>query len=139
MKKSRLKRSKSSTTYKVTLVPAANEDFGKLDGSIKKLAHSQFKKLGESPQLGKECGDKYGCNLTGFRSLHFAHNAYRIVYRTAEEEGKVQIWGIGKREDLGIYRMVASRLSEIQVRMEGQAAKISSKAKLSDKSKENKP
>jgi mRNA interferase RelE/StbE len=117
-----------STSYKVTLIAAADEDFAELDGSIKKLAYQQFAKLSRSPELGEPCGNKYGLNLTGFRSLHFAKNAFRIVYRIIEK--RVQIWGIGERKEEGIYRMVAARLYDVQIQIvQSQSIKVSGKAR----------
>ncbi|MBI1741864.1 type II toxin-antitoxin system RelE/ParE family toxin [Candidatus Acetothermia bacterium] len=125
-----MKNSPQNTSYNVTLIPAAQDDFDNLDGSIRQLAYSQFKKLKENPQLGDTCGKKYGLDLTGFRKLHFANNAFRIVYKIIESEKKVQIWGIGKRESEKIYRMVATRLSDIRLQLQGKTIKMSGKAHL---------
>jgi len=116
------------------LTAAADDDFAELDGSIKRLALSQFKKLSSSPQLGTPCGNKYGLDLTGFLSLHFAKNAFRIVYEIIASEHHVRIWGIGKREGESVYRMINSRLYNVQVQiMQKQSIMVSGKARLPKK------
>ena len=70
----------SSSTYKVTLLDFAAEDFDKLDGEVQQQANRQFERLKTAPQLGKDLGNKYGIDLTGYKALHFRKNQYRIVY-----------------------------------------------------------
>jgi len=56
-----------------------------------------------------------GYDLTGYRSLHFYGNKYRIIYEIVESEKKVRIWGIGKRERGRVYRMVHERVRESEM------------------------
>ncbi len=46
--------------YKLTWKHEAEQEFGRLDDSTKKLAITQFKKLSKSPQLGALLGKKAG-------------------------------------------------------------------------------
>ena len=89
-------------------------DYEKLDPSIQQRVKIQFRKLQEKPELGTSCGHKMGYDLTGYRSLHFYGNKYRIIYEIVEAEKKVKIWGIGKRERGRIYRMVNERVRELE-------------------------
>jgi mRNA-degrading endonuclease RelE of RelBE toxin-antitoxin system len=89
--------------------PLAKDDYEKLDPSIQQRVKNQFRKLKEKPELGSSCGHKMGYDLTGYRSLHFYGNKYRIIYEIVELEKKVRIWGIGKREQGKVYRMVGER------------------------------
>ena len=89
-------------------------DFEKLDPSIQRRVKVQFRKLQEKPQLGPSCGHKMGYDLTGYRSLHFYDNKYRIIYEIVEVEKKVRIWGIGKREHGKVYRMVNERVRKLE-------------------------
>lgn len=88
------------------------EDYEKLGPSIQQQVKAQFRKLQEKPELGYPCGHKLGFNLSGYRSLHFYENKYQIIYEIVEVEKKVKIWGIGKREQGKVYRMVYERVHE---------------------------
>ena len=90
--------------------PVVKEEFYALDSSIRRRVETQLRKLQVKPKLGQPCGHKMGYDLTGYRSLHFYENKYRIVYEIVEAEKKVRIWGIGKRERGKIYRMVDERV-----------------------------
>jgi len=92
----------------------AKDDYENLDPSIQQRVKVQFRKLQEKPKLGQSCGHKMGYDLTGYRSLHFYENKYRIIYEIIEVEKKVRIWGIGKRERGRIYRMVNERVHELE-------------------------
>ncbi len=98
--------------YTVTLRDVAVEDFDKLDGSVQKQALKQFEKLAHSPEVGAELGHRMGVDLTGYRTLHFHKNQYRIVYRILGEQGEVEIWGIGVRESGRVYRMTSRRVEK---------------------------
>jgi len=95
--------------------PLVKDDYEKLDSSIRQRVKVQFRKLQEKPELGQSCGHKMGYDLTGYRSLHFYENKYRIVYDIVEAERKVRIWGIGKRERGRVYRMVHERVCESEI------------------------
>lgn len=95
--------------YKVEFLPDAKDDFDRLDGSLKKLAAKQIDKIRENPELGEPLGKRQDINLSGFRKLYFSKKQYRIVYEIQENIITVLIVGIGKREKLEIYHMVAQR------------------------------
>lgn len=90
-------------------------DYEDLDPSIQQRVKVQFRKLQERPELGQSCGHKMGYDLTGYRSLHFYENKFRIIYEVIEVENTVRIWGIGKREQGRIYRMVHERVCESDI------------------------
>jgi mRNA-degrading endonuclease RelE of RelBE toxin-antitoxin system len=94
--------------------PLVKDDYEKLDPSIQQRIKAQFRKLQEKPELGAPCGHNMGYDLTGYRSLHFYGNKYRIIYEVIEVEKKVKIWGIGKRERGRVYRMVNERVHEAE-------------------------
>lgn len=96
--------------YKLKWKSEAEKEFGKLDLSIQKLAFSQFKKLKNSPQLGKPLGNRAGLDLTGYRKLYFFKGKYRIVYRFDEDRNIVTIFSVGKREGMEVYHKVIERL-----------------------------
>lgn len=90
--------------------PLVKKDYEKLDPSVQQRVRVQLRKLQEEPELGRPCGHKMGYDLTGYRSVHFYGNKYRIIYEIVEAERKVRIWGIGKREQGKVYRMVHERV-----------------------------
>jgi len=99
-------------SYEPQFVEGAVEDLKALDPSLKRLAWKQMGKIANSPELGKPLGKRMGYDLTGFRTIRFHRQAYRIVYEILEDEGVVKIWGIGKREREEVYRVVAKRRGE---------------------------
>jgi mRNA interferase RelE/StbE len=98
--------------YEIRFVAGAVADLKALDPSLQKLAWKQTKKVAEAPELGKPLGKKMGHDLSGFRTIRFYRQVYRIVYEILEAEGVVKIWGIGKRESEEIYRAIARRRRE---------------------------
>lgn len=88
----------------------AEEEFRSLDRAIQQQAFAQFKKLANSPELGKPLGDKAGFDLTGYRKLYFFQKKYRIVYELDQKNKEVTIYAIGKREDMKVYQELARRL-----------------------------
>lgn len=96
--------------YEVLLIRAAQQDYDRLDGTIKKQAKTQLGKLKVSPELGLPLGKKLEMDLTGYRCLHFYKNKYRIVYKVDEEKRQVIVAGIGRREKAQIYEAATRRL-----------------------------
>jgi|AntAceMinimDraft_8_1070364.scaffolds.fasta_scaffold13830_3 mRNA interferase RelE/StbE len=96
--------------YEVLLIRAAEQDYNRLDGTIKKQAKTQLRKLTVSPELGRTLGKKMGLDLTDYRSLHFYGNKYRIVYKVDDGKRRIIIVGIGRRERAQIYDVVTRRV-----------------------------
>jgi len=128
--------SESATLYSVRFTASAADDFSDLDGSVKKVALNQLEKLERHPRAGQQLANKVGCDLSAFRSLHFRDNRYRIVYRVEENTRQILVIGIGKRESSEIYRMCATRLSDVYLEMaesvfrNGLVLKVSGKTQL---------
>lgn len=99
-------------SYEPQFVEGAVEDLKALDPSLRRLAWKQMGKIADSPELGKPLGKRMGYDLTGFRTIRFYRQVYRVVYEVLEDEGVVKIWGIGKREREEVYRAVARRKGE---------------------------
>lgn len=96
--------------YSLKWKTEAGEEFGSLDRAIQQQAFAQFKKLANSPELGKPLGVKAGFDLTGYRKLYFFQKKYRIVYELDQKDKEVTIYAIGKREDMKVYQELARRL-----------------------------
>ncbi|MCK5201292.1 MAG: type II toxin-antitoxin system RelE/ParE family toxin [Spirochaetales bacterium] len=99
---------------KIELIPEAQKDYKKLDGSIKKLVNKKLDELSEKPLLGEQLGNKYSIDLTGFYKIYIAKKSFRIVYRliTPSQIEIIEIWGIGKRDKEEIYRIIGKRISD---------------------------
>ena len=98
--------------WKVELTEAAEEDFARLDGSLRKLARKKLAKLEENPYIGDELRNRSDCDLRGYYKLYFYGTRYRIVYRIENEVLLVLVIGIGQRALGAVYRMVAGRIGD---------------------------
>ncbi|MDO8748103.1 MAG: type II toxin-antitoxin system RelE/ParE family toxin [Candidatus Omnitrophota bacterium] len=96
--------------YSLKWKTEAEKEFRSLDKSIQQQAFAQFKKLANSPELGKPLGDKAGFDLTGYRKLYSFQKKYRILYELDQKNKEVIIYAIGKREDMKVYQELARRL-----------------------------
>ena len=96
----------------IQLIPEAVDDYKSLDGSIKKLVNDKIEKLKENPFIGVALGNKGNIDLTGYYKIYLAKKSYRIVYRIVKNELEiVEIWGIGKRDKMEIYKTIKKRMT----------------------------
>jgi mRNA interferase RelE/StbE len=95
-------------TWKVELVPEAQADFNKLDGSVKKRVLKQLVKLERNPKYGDPLGNKAGINLEGYFKLYADKRRIRIVYE--EIDHIIKVIAIDKREDMEVYRIALKRI-----------------------------
>ena len=103
-------------SYEIKFIPEAAADYKRLDGSIKKQVNAKIEKLKENPFIGDSLGNKYDIDLSGFYKIYVAKKTYRIVYRLTKT-GKIEIvevWGIGRRDKLEIYKIVSKRIMNIK-------------------------
>jgi len=98
--------------YAVKLHPAASSDLASLDRGLQKQAARQLLKLEVHPHAGEQLGHKAGFDLSGYRSLHFVGQRYRIVYRVDDEAQVVRVMAIGKKAKFEAYRMAAERAKD---------------------------
>ena len=82
-----------------------------LDESIRVEVDKKFTKLDKNPFLGFPLGNKANMDLTGFYKLYACGKVVRIVYRllTPEKVEIIEVWGIGKRENMEVYKDVDDR------------------------------
>ena len=101
-------------SFRIELISEAQNDYRKLDGSIKKIINKKIDELSQKPFSGEPPGNKYNIDLTGFYKIYAAKKSYRIVYRiiSPEQIEIIEIWGIGKRNKEEIYRLIGKRLSD---------------------------
>ncbi len=98
-------------SYKLILHPDIKKDLNSLSKAQITLVFKQFKKLQNSPQLGKPLGNKAGYNLSGCRKMYVDKKKIRIVYRIIDDEIIVEVIVIGKREDMKVYAQATDRLN----------------------------
>ncbi len=94
--------------WKVELIPEAQKDFSKLDGSVRKLILKQLVKLENNPKYGEPLGNKAGINLEGYFKLYADKKRIRIIYE--EIDHIIKIIAIDKREDLEVYQIAMKRI-----------------------------
>jgi mRNA interferase RelE/StbE len=98
-------------SFEIQFIQEAVNDYRSLDGSIKKLVTEKIEKLKENPFLGEALGNKNNIDLTGYYKIYAAKKTYRIVYRIVKNEIEiVEIWGIGKRDKMEIYKIIGKRI-----------------------------
>ncbi|MBC2695394.1 MAG: type II toxin-antitoxin system RelE/ParE family toxin [Desulfobacteraceae bacterium] len=94
-------------TWKVELIPEAQADFNRLDGSVKKRILKQLVKLEQNPKYGDPLGNKAGINLEGYFKLYADKKRIRIIYE--EIDHIIKIIAIDKRENMEVYRIALKR------------------------------
>ncbi|GBU22881.1 hypothetical protein R80B4_02794 [Fibrobacteres bacterium R8-0-B4] len=95
----------------IRFIPEAVKDYKSLNGSIKVLVNKKIEKLRKDAYIGEELGNKNNINLTGYYKIYVAKKKYRIVYRIVQNEVEIiEIWGIGKRDKMEVYKEVGRRI-----------------------------
>ena len=113
--------------FKIQLIPEAEQDFYKLDGSVKKLVLKKLIRLESNPLLGEALGNKAGMDLTGYYRIYIQKKKIRIIYEIKEEILIIRVISIGKRENFSAY--IQSYLRRIDIK--STEAKLKSLNKLS--------
>ena len=97
----------------IKFIPEAEKDYKSLDGSIKKQVNEKIDSLKDDAYMGEELGNKNNIDLTGYYKIYVAKKKYRIVYRIVKDEIEIiEIWGIGKRDKLEVYKNVGKRIKK---------------------------
>jgi len=95
----------------IRFIPEAVKDYKSLGGTIKALVNKKIEKLKEDAYIGERLGNKNNIDLTGYYKIYVAKKTYRIVYRIVKGEVEiVEIWGIGKRDKMEVYKEVKKRI-----------------------------
>ena len=99
-------------TWKVELIPEAQADFNRLDGSIKKRILKQLVKLEQNPKYGDPLGNKAGINLEGYFKLYADKKRIRIIYEIIDHI--IKIIAIDKRKNMEVYRIALKRILSME-------------------------
>lgn len=94
----------------VQLSRGAETDVARADGSLKEAIAKGLFKLEVSPDLR---GEPLRDELEGLRKLVIGNHNFRIVYWYNTDTDVVRVIAIGPRRDEEVYRLAASRLSEL--------------------------
>jgi len=96
--------------YKLELLAQADDDIDKFSNREKILIYKQFKKIINSPELGKILGNKNGYNLSGCRKMYADNKKIRIVYRIIDDKIIIEVVAVGKRNDMEVYDKASKRV-----------------------------
>jgi len=97
----------------IKFIPEAEKDYKSLDGSIKKQVNEKIDNLKDDAYIGEELGNKNNIDLTGYYKIYVEKKKYRIVYRIVKDGIEIiEIWGIGKRDKLEVYKNVGKRIKK---------------------------
>lgn len=105
-----LRKTALAEYFQIRLSDSARADFGQLDGSIKNLVAKQLKALETNPFKGEALGNKAGIDLTGYYKLYVCKKQVRIIYRVENHELIVCVVGIGRRDNLDVYKSTYEKL-----------------------------
>jgi mRNA interferase RelE/StbE len=99
--------SDNGTHYRLAFVPQALAEWQALDGSVKELFRKALKKRLEQPHVPGSIlhGDLQHCYKIKLRK-----QGWRLVYRVKDEERRVVVLAVAKREDGVAYRQAVERL-----------------------------
>jgi addiction module RelE/StbE family toxin len=92
--------------WKMRFTPESSRLLSKLHPENKKLIKQVLTELRQNPHTGKDLQEE----LSGFKSLRLKQ--YRIIYNINEEKNFIQIYHIGRRED--VYEQFKRLLIELQ-------------------------
>lgn len=105
-------------SYSVRFLPAAEEDFNRLDGSQKELAAKAIRKVSQNPLpdteggYGKPLGNHKETHLAGLLKIKLKKSGLRIVYKLFRQRETMLIVVIGMRADAAVYKTASLRMKQ---------------------------
>lgn len=94
-------------TYRLKFLPAALDEWHKLDGSVKTLLKKQLKKRLNNPHSP---GNELRGDLKNCYKIKLRKQGYRLVYQVEDNVLTVLVLAVAKREDLKVYQSAEQRL-----------------------------
>lgn len=95
------------TRYRLKFLPAALEEWNRLDGSVKEVLRKLLKKRLAAPRMpGAELhGDLRDCY-----KIKLLKQGYRLVYQVEDDVLVVLVLAVDKRANMAVYRSAVERL-----------------------------
>jgi mRNA interferase RelE/StbE len=97
--------------YDFTVNPEAKKELEKLNKSVLILFSKKLKQILNSPEIGKNLGNKNNLKLAGLKKVYFNNKQHRIIYQVIESEIIIHIIAVGKRENMLVYKQAHKRFS----------------------------
>ena len=105
-------------TWSVRFLPEAEEEYQKLDGSVRRQAAKAILKVRQNPLpaseggYGKPLGSRSGTDLTGLLKIKLKAAGLRIVYKLIQTDTEMIIVVVGARADDAVYRTAETRMKK---------------------------
>ena len=96
--------------YRIVFHPEAQGDIDALEGRLRTLVGKKLLQIAQNPAIGKPLGNVAGTALAGYLKTSVDDRRVRIVYCTDGGKLIVTVVAVGKREDMLVYKIAASRL-----------------------------
>ncbi len=93
-------------TYDLTFLPSAKKEWDKLSPTIKEQFKTKLKERLHNPHIPS-------AKLSGFKwvyKIKLRSAGYRLVYEVVDQEIRIYVVGIGKRNKDAIYNILKDRL-----------------------------
>jgi len=102
-------------SWEIIVIPEAQKEFERLNGSIKPQIAKGILKVAQNPLsrqeggYGEALGHHSGLDWTGLLKIKFRKPGIRVIYQLKREHKRMVIIVIGIRSDDEVYRIAAKR------------------------------
>ena len=98
--------------WSIEFLPEANDDLGRLDGSVRPQILKCIRKVSQDPLsdgYGKPLGNLSGSDLSGLMKIKFKKIGIRVVYKVEITDNVMKIIIISARSDNQVYEEAEKR------------------------------
>lgn len=98
--------------WSIEFLPEANDDLGRLDGSVRPQILKGIRKVSQDPLsdgYGKPLGNLSGSDLSGLMKIKFKKIGIRVVYKVEITDNAMKIIIISARSDIQVYEEAEKR------------------------------
>ena len=98
--------------WSIEFLPEANDDLGRLDGSVRPQILRGIRKVSQDPLsdgYGKPLGNLSGSDLSGLMKIKFKKIGIRVVYKVEITDNVMKIIIISARSDNQVYEEAEKR------------------------------
>lgn len=96
--------------YKIEFLKEVEKDLEKLDYSVKIKVFKKLKILWENPDLWYDLWNKLWMDLSWYKKIYVDNKKIRIVYKIINNEIKILVISIWKRENEKVYKEAFKRI-----------------------------